>query len=164
MRIAVYPGSFDPVTNGHIDIIKRASTMVDKLIIGVLHNSAKTPLFSAKERVNMLSEVCQELPNVEIRAFEGLLVDFVVECNATIVVRGLRAVTDFEYELQWAQSNRIVCPQMDTMFLVTNVQYSYLSSSVVREYASHRGDISAFVPPCVAQRLKEKYNEPADKT
>ncbi|MBS5523909.1 MAG: pantetheine-phosphate adenylyltransferase [Clostridiales bacterium] len=158
MRIAVYPGSFDPVTNGHIDIIKRASTMVDKLIIGVLHNSAKTPLFSAKERVNMLSEVCQGLTNVEIRAFEGLLVDFVVECNATIVVRGLRAVTDFEYELQWAQSNRIVCPHMDTMFLVTNVQYSYLSSSVVREYAAHRGDISAFVPECVAQRLKEKYS------
>lgn len=159
MRIAVYPGSFDPVTNGHIDIIKRASTMVDKLVIGVLHNSAKTPLFSAEERVNMLSEVCQGLPNVEIRAFEGLLVDFVVECNATIVVRGLRAVTDFEYELQWAQSNRIVCPQMDTMFLVTNVQYSYLSSSVVREYASHRGDISAFVPPFVADRLTQKYSE-----
>ena len=104
-------------------------------------------MFSAEERVNMLSEVCQGIPNVEIRHFEGLLVDFVMECNATIVVRGLRAVTDFEYELQWAQSNRIVCPQMDTMFLVTNVQYSYLSSSVVREYASHRGDISPFVPP-----------------
>lgn len=158
MRIAVYPGSFDPVTNGHIDIIRRAAAMVDKLIIGVLHNSAKTPLFSDEERVNMLSEVCQDLPNVEIRAFEGLLVDFVVECNATIVVRGLRAVTDFEYELQWAQSNRIVCPQMDTVFLVTNVQYSYLSSSVVREYAAHKGDISAFVPPIVAQRLKEKYS------
>ena len=111
MRIAVYPGSFDPVTNGHIDIIKRAAAMVDRLIIGVLHNSAKTPLFSAQERVNMLKEVCGEIPNIEIRYFEGLLVDFVVECNATIVVRGLRAVTDFEYELQWAQSNRIVCPQ-----------------------------------------------------
>ena len=157
MRIAVYPGSFDPVTNGHVDIIKRAAKMVDHLVIGVLHNSSKTPLFSAEERVNMLSEVCQGIPNVEIRHFEGLLVDFVMECNATIVVRGLRAVTDFEYELQWAQSNRIVCPQMDTMFLVTNVQYSYLSSSVVREYASHRGDISPFVPPLVAERLKEKY-------
>ena len=158
MRIAVYPGSFDPVTNGHIDIIKRAAAMVDRLIIGVLHNSAKTPLFSAQERVNMLKEVCGEIPNVEIRYFEGLLVDFVVECNATIVVRGLRAVTDFEYELQWAQSNRIVCPTMDTVFLVTNVQYSYLSSSVVREYDSQNGDISAFVPPYVAEKLKEKYN------
>lgn len=158
MRIAIYPGSFDPVTNGHIDIIKRASAMVDQLIIGVLHNSAKTPLFSDEERVNMLSEVCRELPNVEIRAFDGLLVDFAVECNATIVVRGLRAVTDFEYELQWAQSNRIVCPQIDTIFLVTNVAYSYLSSSVVREYASHKGDISAFVPQCVADRLKKIYS------
>ncbi|HIS48110.1 MAG TPA: pantetheine-phosphate adenylyltransferase [Candidatus Scybalocola faecigallinarum] len=158
MRIAVYPGSFDPVTNGHIDIIKRAAKMVDHLVIGVLHNSSKTPLFSAEERVNMLSEVCKDIPNVEVRYFEGLLVDFVVECNATIVVRGLRAVTDFEYELQWAQSNRIVCPQMDTMFLVTNVQYSYLSSSVVREYASHNGDISAFVPPLVEKRLKEKFS------
>ena len=157
MRIAVYPGSFDPVTNGHIDIIKRAAAMVDRLIIGVLHNSAKTPLFSAQERVNMLREVCQGIPNIEIRYFEGLLVDFVVECNATIVVRGLRAVTDFEYELQWAQSNRIVCPTMDTVFLVTNVQYSYLSSSVVREYASQNGDISAFVPPFVADKLREKY-------
>lgn len=158
MRIAVYPGSFDPVTNGHIDIIKRAAKMVDHLVIGVLHNSSKTPLFSAEERVNMLSEVCKDIPNVEVRYFEGLLVDFVVECNATIVVRGLRAVTDFEYELQWAQSNRIVCPQMDTMFLVTNVQYSYLSSSVVREYASHNGVISAFVPPLVEKRLKEKFS------
>ncbi len=158
MRIAVYPGSFDPVTYGHIDIIQRASTMVDKLIIGVLNNSTKTPLFSAEERVNMISEVCQDLPNVEIRYFEGLMVDFVKEVGATIVVRGLRAVTDFEYELQWAQSNRIVCPQMDTMFLVTNVQYSYLSSSVVREYASHNGDISAFVPGIVAQKLNQKFS------
>lgn len=158
MRIAVYPGSFDPVTNGHVDIIRRAAKMVDKLIIGVLHNSSKTPLFSDEERVNMLSEVCHDIPNVEIRAFDGLLVDFVVECGASIVVRGLRAVTDFEYELQWAQSNRKVCPQMDTIFLVTNVRYSYLSSSVVREYASHKGDISAFVPPCIEQRLKEKFD------
>ena len=140
------------------DIIRRASTMVDKLIIGVLNNSTKTPLFSAEERVNMISEVCQDLPNVEIKYFEGLLVDFVKEVGATIVVRGLRAVTDFEYELQWAQSNRIVCPQMDTMFLVTNVQYSYLSSSVVREYASHNGDISAFVPGIVAQKLNQKFS------
>ena len=118
MRIAVYPGSFDPVTNGHIDIIKRASAMVDRLIIGVLNNSTKSPLFSVQERVNMLKEVSQELPNVEVQYFEGLLVDFVRANQATIVVRGLRAVTDFEYELQWAQSNRIVYPQMDTMFLV----------------------------------------------
>lgn len=157
MRVAVYPGSFDPVTNGHIDIIRRAAKMVDKLIVGILINSSKTPLFSAQERVKMLEEVCRDIPNVEVRYFEGLLVDFVVECGATIVVRGLRAVTDFEYELQWAQSNRIVCPQVDTMFLVTNVQYSYLSSSVVREYASHKGDISEFVPEFVAKLLVEKF-------
>lgn len=157
MRVAVYPGSFDPVTNGHIDIIRRAAKMVDKLIVGILINSSKTPLFSAQERVNMLEEVCRDIPNVEVRYFEGLLVDFVVECGATIVVRGLRAVTDFEYELQWAQSNRIVCPQVDTMFLVTNVAYSYLSSSVVREYASHKGDISEFVPEFVANLLVEKF-------
>ncbi len=157
MRVAVYPGSFDPVTNGHIDIIRRAAKMVDKLIVGILINSSKTPLFSAEERVKMLEKVCHDIPNVEVRYFEGLLVDFVVECGATIVVRGLRAVTDFEYELQWAQSNRIVCPQMDTMFLVTNVQYSYLSSSVVREYASHKGDISEFVPEFVAKLMAEKF-------
>ena len=157
MRVAVYPGSFDPVTNGHIDIIRRAAKMVDKLIVGILINSSKTPLFSAEERVKMLEEVCRDIPNVEVRYFEGLLIDFVVSCGATIVVRGLRAVTDFEYELQWAQSNRIVCPDMDTMFLVTNVQYSYLSSSVVREYASHKGDISEFVPEFVAKLLVEKF-------
>ena len=157
MRIAVYPGSFDPVTNGHVDIIKRAAKMVDHLVIGVLHNSSKTPLFSAEERVNMLSEVCQGIPNVEIRHFEGLLVDFVMECNATIVVRGLRAVTDFEYELQWAQCNRIVCPQMDTMFLVTNVQYSYLSSSIVKEIAEFGGDIRGFLHPQIAQKVIEKF-------
>ena len=157
MKKAIYPGSFDPVTLGHLDIIRRSASLVDHLIVGVLNNSTKTPLFSVEERVNMLREVCQGIPNIEIRYFEGLLVDFVVECNATIVVRGLRAVTDFEYELQWAQSNRIVCPTMDTVFLVTNVQYSYLSSSVVREYASQNGDISAFVPPFVADKLREKY-------
>lgn len=159
MKIAIYPGSFDPVTYGHMDIIKRASVMVDKLVIGVLHNSAKTPLFSAEERVNMLKEACCGMPNIEVKAFEGLLVDFAVQNDATIVVRGLRAVTDFEYELAWAQSNRIVCPGIDTMFLVANVEYSYLSSSVVREYASHGGDISAFVPLNVQEKLKEKYSE-----
>ncbi len=157
MKTAVYPGSFDPVTYGHMDIIQRAAGMVEKLIIGVLNNSAKNPLFSVEERVNMLREVCRDLPNIEIRHFDGLLVDFVKECQSNVIVRGLRAVTDFEYELQWAQSNQIVYPAMDTMFLVTNVQYSYLSSSVVREYASHGGDVSSFVPEFVARLLKEKY-------
>ena len=156
MKIAVYPGSFDPVTLGHIDIIKRAAKLTDHLIIGVLNNSSKTPLFSAKERVNMIKEACKDIDNLEVTHFDGLLVDFVKACHASVIVRGLRAVTDFEYELQWAQSNRIVYPELDTVFLVANVQYSYLSSSVVREYASYGTDVSAFVPENVNLALQEK--------
>ena len=156
MKIAVYPGSFDPVTLGHIDIIKRAAKMTDHLIIGVLNNSSKTPLFSAEERVNMIKEACKDIDNLEVIHFDGLLVDFVKASHASVIVRGLRAVTDFEYELQWAQSNRIVYPEMDTVFLVANVQYSYLSSSVVREYASYGTDVSAFVPENVNLALQEK--------
>ena len=137
--------SFDPVTFGHIDIIKRASAMVDKLIIGVLRNSAKTPLFSVEERVNMLREVTEGIDNIEIQSFDGLLIDFAKSVDAHIIVRGLRAVTDFEYELQLAQTNKAVYPDIDTLFLVTSVVYSYLSSSVVREIASYNGDISKFV-------------------
>ena len=157
MRIAVYPGSFDPVTLGHIDIIRRAAKMTDRLIIGVLKNSSKTPLFSIEERVNMLKEACKDLSNVEVRHFDGLLVDFAKACNASVIIRGLRAVTDFEYELQWAQSNQAINPKIDTVFLVTNVQYSYLSSSVVREYASHGGDVTSFVPDFVVKQLREKF-------
>ena len=159
MRTAIYPGSFDPVTFGHIDIIKRASAMVDKLIIGVLRNSAKTPLFSVEERVNMLREVTEGIDNIEIQSFDGLLIDFAKSVDAHIIVRGLRAVTDFEYELQLAQSNKAVYPDIDTLFLVTSVVYSYLSSSVVREIASYNGDISKFVPECVTEKLKEKFDK-----
>lgn len=158
MKTAIYPGSFDPVTLGHIDIIHRAAKMTDKLIIGVLQNSSKNPLFTMEERVDMIKKACGDLENVEIKQFGGLLIDFVKECNAQVIVRGLRAVTDFEYELQWAQSNRIVYPDVDTIFLVTNVQYSYLSSSVVREYASHGGDVASFVPDYVVDLLREKYS------
>lgn len=157
MKTAIYPGSFDPVTFGHIDIIHRAAGMADRLIIGVLQNSSKSPLFSMEERVNMLKEACKDLSNVEVMCFDGLLVDFAKEIGANVIVRGLRAVTDFEYELQWAQSNRAVYPAIDTVFLVTNVQYSYLSSSVVREYASHGGDVTAFVPDFVVELLREKF-------
>ncbi|HIT07451.1 MAG TPA: pantetheine-phosphate adenylyltransferase [Candidatus Scybalocola faecipullorum] len=159
MRTAIYPGSFDPVTFGHIDIIKRASAMVDKLIIGVLRNSAKTPLFSVEERVNMLREVTEGIDNIEIQSFDGLLIDFAKSVDAHIIVRGLRAVTDFEYELQLAQTNKAVYPDIDTLFLVTSVVYSYLSSSVVREIASYNGDISKFVPECVTEKLKEKFDK-----
>ena len=157
MRIAVYPGSFDPVTLGHLDIIERSSKMVDKLIVGVLNNSAKNPLFSVAERVTMLKNVTAHLSNVEVTSFDGLLVDFAVQCHAQTVVRGLRAITDFEYELQMSQTNRIMCPELDTMFLTTDLKYAYLSSSTVREVARYHGNISAFVPPSALPRVLEKF-------
>lgn len=156
MRTAVYPGSFDPVTLGHLDIIERSARMSDKLIIGVLNNNSKTPLFSAEERVNMLKEITKDLPNVEVKAFAGLLIDFVRANKADVVIRGLRAVTDFEYELQLAQTNRVIAPEVDTIFLTTNLNYSYLSSSIVKEIASYDGDISAFVPDSVAECVRRK--------
>ena len=156
MRTAIYPGSFDPVTYGHIDIIERSSKMVDKLIVAVLNNSSKNSLFSVDERVNMLKDVTKHLNNVEIKYFGGLLIDFARECNAAIIVRGLRAITDFEYELQMAQTNRIMAPDIDTIFLTTDLRYAYLSSSTVKEVAMFGGDISEFVAPIVAQRVKDK--------
>ena len=158
MRIAVYPGSFDPVTLGHMDIISRSSKLFDKLIVGVLVNSSKVPLFSAEERVNMIKGVVSEYANVEVRSFDGLLVEFARLCKATAVVRGLRAVTDFEYELQMSQTNHIIAPDIDTIFLTTNLNYAYLSSSVVKEVARYGGDISEFVAPEVRRQVLEKYN------
>ena len=158
MRIAVYPGSFDPVTLGHMDVISRSSRLFDKLIVGVLVNSSKIPLFSAEERVNMIKGVVSEYPNVEVMAFDGLLVEFARMCDATAVVRGLRAVTDFEYELQMSQTNHIIAPDIDTIFLTTNLNYAYLSSSVVKEVARYGGDISKFVAPEVRSLVLEKYN------
>lgn len=156
---AVYPGTFDPVTYGHLDIMKRASVLFDELIIGVLHNYKKSPLFSVEERVNILTEVTKDIPNIKVKAFEGLSVDFVRECDAQIIVRGLRAITDFEYELQMAQTNRILEPKIDTMFLTTSLQYAYLSSTTVKEVALFGEDISKFVPPYVAERMLEKMSE-----
>ena len=157
MRTAVYPGSFDPVTLGHLDIIERSARIVDELVVGVLNNSSKNPLFSVEERVNMLEEVTLHLPNVRIEAFDGLLVDFAAKCHAGVAVRGLRAITDFEYELQMSQTNRIMCPELDTIFLTTDLKYAYLSSSSVKEIASFNGDISMCVPEFVAQLIYEKY-------
>ncbi len=159
MKIAVYPGSFDPVTLGHYDIIERTSKIFDKVILGVLNNRAKSPLFSAEERVNMLKEVTVSLPNVEVQSFEGLLIDFVRQNGAAIIVRGLRAITDFEYELQLAQTNRVIAPEVDTIFLTTNLKYSYLSSSIVKEIAEYDGDISEFRHPAIAARVREKLRE-----
>ena len=158
MKRAIYPGSFDPVTNVHVDIILRSSKIVDKLIVGVLNNSAKKSLFSVEERVSMLKELTKDLPNVEVTSFDGLLVDYMREIDANIIVRGLRAVTDFEYELQIAQTNHIENTDIETIFLTTNLQYSYLSSTIVKEFASYGGDISKFVPEQFVDRIYEKYN------
>ena len=158
MKKAIYPGSFDPVTNGHMDMIQRASKIVDELVVGVLNNSAKNSLFSVEERVSMLKEMTQDMENVTVASFDGLLVDYMDEIGATIVVRGLRAVTDFEYELQIAQTNHKVNPKIDTIFLTTSLQYSYLSSTIVKEFASYGGDISNFVPERFIHDIYAKYN------
>ncbi len=159
MLKAVYPGSFDPVTLGHLDIIKRSANMVDELIVGVLNNQGKNPLFSVDERVKMLKEVVCDLPNVRVKSFDGLLVDFARQENARMVIRGLRAITDFEYELQMSQMNRKLDESIETIFLTTNLQYSFLSSSTVKEVASYGGDISQFVPEVVAVKTREKMEE-----
>ena len=159
MKRAIYPGSFDPVTYGHIDIIERASDIFDELIVAVLGNSAKRPLFSVDERVNILKEVLADIPNVKVQSYEGLLVDFAMESNAGVIVRGLRAVTDFEYELQLAQTNKVLNGGVDTLFLTTSLDYAYLSSSTVKEVASYGGDIDKFVPPLVKKLTYEKFGK-----
>ena len=146
MRRAVYPGSFDPVTFGHLDVIRRSSALVDELIVGVLNNNTKTPLFSVEERVKILLEVTKDIRNVRVESFSGLSVDFVKNCNAGFLVRGLRAITDFEYELQMAQTNRIMNPEIDTIFLTTSLEYAYLSSSTVKEVALMAGIFQNLFP------------------
>ena len=158
MKRAIYPGSFDPLTLGHLDMIKRSAKIVDELVIGVLNNSAKNSLFSLDERVSMIKEMTESMPNVTVASFDGLLVDYMKEINATIIVRGLRAVTDFEYELQIAQTNHVENPGVETIFLTTSLQYSYLSSTIVKEFASYGGDISKFVPARFIDRIYEKYH------
>lgn len=159
MLKGIYPGSFDPVTFGHLDIIRRSAGLVDELIVGVLNNKAKSPLFSVKERVRMLNEVTKDMPNVRIVPFEGLLVDFARRSGASVVIRGLRAITDFEYELQMAQTNHKMEPEIETIFLTTSLDYSYLSSTTVKEVAAFGGDISQFVPEIVEKRVREKIRE-----
>lgn len=154
---AIYPGSFDPVTYGHIDIFTRASGIVDELVIGVLNNRAKNPLFSLEERVSMIKELTNDMPNVTVASFDGLLVEFMNEIGATLIVRGLRAVTDFEYELQIAQANHVQDSKIETIFLTTDPKYSYLSSTIVKEFASYGGNISNFVPECFIERIYKKY-------
>ena len=159
MLRAIYPGSFDPVTYGHMDIIERAARISDELIVGVLQNNAKSPLFSVEERVIMLREVTKEFKNVKIIPFEGLLVDFAKQIDANVVIRGLRAITDFEYEMQMSQTNRKLNSDIETLFLTTSLDYSYLSSTTVKEVASFDGDIKQFVPEFVADQVTEKIKE-----
>ena len=158
MKEAIYPGSFDPVTYGHLDVIRRASEFFDVLIVSVLNNNAKTPLFSVNERVNILKEATKDIPNVQVESFSGLLINYAAKKNIHIAVRGLRAITDFEYELQIAQTNRKLSNgQLDTIFLTTSLEYAYFSSSSVKVIASFGGDISQCVPDFVAKKIYEKY-------
>ena len=159
MKKAIYPGSFDPVTFGHMDIITRSAKIVDELVVGVLNNSAKNSLFSLDERVSMIKEMTKDIPNVTVTSFDGLLVDYMNEIGATIIIRGLRAVTDFEYELQIAQANHVQNEEIETIFLTTDLKYSYLSSTIVKEFASYGGDISKFVPECFIDRIYDKYKD-----
>lgn len=158
MKSAIYPGSFDPVTLGHLDIIKRGSDIFDQLIVCVLINKEKSPLFSVEERVKILEEACKDLPNVKIDFFSGLQTEYAKKKKITVLLRGLRAITDFEFELQIAQTNRQLSKKtLDTMFLTTNLEYAYLSSTIVKEVASYNGDISQFVPKFVADKIYQKY-------
>lgn len=158
MKRAVYPGSFDPVTLGHIDVIRRAAEVFDELIVSVLNNKEKKPLFSVEERVKILEEATKDLPNVKVDSFSGLLIDYAGKNNIHTIIRGLRAITDFEYELQIAQTNRVLSKEtVDTMFFTTSLEYAYLSSSGVKEIASFGGDITMCVPDFVAKLVYEKY-------
>ena len=158
MKSAIYPGSFDPVTYGHLDIIARAAAIFDELIISVLNNVKKTPLFSVEERVRILKDATKDIPNVKVESFSGLLVDYASQQDVHVIVRGLRAITDFEYELQNAQTNRLLSRgALDTMFFTTSLEYAYLSSTTVKEIASFGGNISDPVPDFVEKMIFEKY-------
>lgn len=158
MNKAIYPGSFDPMTNGHLDIIKRASKMFDEITVCILKNTAKTPLFSVEDRVKIMENAVKDLPNVKVDSFDGLLIDYAAVNDVHVAIRGLRAVTDFEYELQIAQTNRKFSKDnLDTVFLTTSLEYAYLSSSTVKEIARYGGDISECVPEDVAKLVYEKF-------
>jgi len=157
MLRAVYPGSFDPVTNGHLDVIERASRLYDEVIVTIAHNEAKAGLFSFEERVALLKEAVEHHPNVRVTQFDGLLVNYAREVQARVIIRGLRAVSDFEYEFQMALMNRKLVDDVETMFLMPKEEYSYVSSRLVKEIARLGGEIGAFVPDCIARALREKF-------
>ncbi|MBF8982186.1 pantetheine-phosphate adenylyltransferase [Lutibacter sp. B2] len=157
MKTAICPGSFDPVTNGHLDIIKRTSKIVDKVIVAVLYNPAKNPLFTVEERIGLLKKVTKDIPNIEVTCFSGLLVDYVNEKKIDIIVKGLRAVSDFEYEFQMALMNKKLNSKIETMFMMTKGEYSYLSSSIIKETFRLNGCINGLVPEEVIEAMKQKF-------
>ena len=157
MKTAVYPGSFDPCTNGHLDVIKRASRQFDKLVVAVLINSSKQPSFSVEERVDMLKRVTKDMDNVEICSFSGLLADFMKNINSSIIIKGIRAVSDFEYEFQMALTNRTLNPELETLFLHTSQDYMFLSSSIVKEIAKYGGCLDGLVPDDLIPIIKSRF-------
>ncbi|MBW2027762.1 MAG: pantetheine-phosphate adenylyltransferase [Deltaproteobacteria bacterium] len=156
-KAAVYPGTFDPITNGHLSIVNRALKIFDKLIIAILNNPQKEPLFTLEERTYMIKEVLKDRDNIEVDSFDGLLVDYVVRKNSNVVLRGLRAMSDFEYEFQMALMNRKLNREVQSIFLMTDYKWFYTSSTIIKEAASFNGDISGLVPPIVCRKLKEKF-------
>jgi pantetheine-phosphate adenylyltransferase len=155
-HIAIYPGSFDPITNGHLDLIERGAKLVDQLIVSILRNDSKKPLFTVEERMEMLQEVVGRFPNVEVDCFDGLLVDYAARKNATVILRGIRAISDYEFELQMALMNRRLGPDIETIFLMAGEAYSYISSRLVKEVFGLGGNISGLVPPAVEARLRKR--------
>jgi pantetheine-phosphate adenylyltransferase len=158
--LAIYPGSFDPITNGHLDLIKRGLGLFDKIVVAILINSSKNPLFSVEERIEILKESLKDLPNIEVDTFSGLLVDYAARKNATAILRGMRAVSDFEYEFQLALMNRRLNRKVETVFLMTGLRWIFTSSSIIKEAARFGGDISDMVPPFADEKLKEKFGQP----
>jgi pantetheine-phosphate adenylyltransferase len=156
-QLAIYAGSFDPPTNGHLDLVERAAALFPRVVVATGRHPTRTPLFSADERVALLRQVCATFPNVEVDQFDGLLIDYAERLGARVLVRGLRAQTDFEYELQIAHANADLAPQLDTIFLPTRTRYGFVSASLVREIARHRGDVSRYVPPPVRAALEQKF-------
>jgi len=159
LRLAVYPGSFDPITKGHIDILERSSRLFDRIVVAVIHNVNKKELFTLEERKEMIREATQHLPNVEVDCFSGLLVDYIVQKGACAIVRGLRTVSDFEYELHMAMMNHHMLPEVDTIFIMSTSKYFYISSSMVKEAALLGGPVGDLVPPNVEARLREKWRQ-----
>jgi pantetheine-phosphate adenylyltransferase len=158
-RIAIYPGSFDPITNGHLDLIQRGSRLFDRLIVSILRNESKEPLFSVEERIEMLREVAAPYSNVEVDSFDGLLVDYAADHAATAILRGIRAISDYEYELQMALMNRRLRPEIETLFLMSNEAYSFISSRMVKEVFSLGGNISGLAPPPVEARMRGRFSQ-----